>query len=917
MIITQSFRNIRTWAALLIAVAAFAACSSDDNLTPDEQQPAEAKTYTLTVQATKDGENAAVKAATRALSLDGNTLNATWAEGEAVTVYNETKKAALTGSLTAQSSGSSTTLKGTLTGTIENGDELTLKFLSPSYSTQDGTLEYIASHCDYAEATVTVSDASTPSVTTTAASFTNQQAIVKFTLKNKADGTTPVRVTSLSVNADGSTYTVTPAYVRDALYVAIPAISSKTVTLTASDGISSYSYEKSGITFENGKYYSINVKMTNTTDYLTVPLTFEAKVAGAVVSFSSTMDTPPSIEYSLNGGAWEEYSSAITLSHVGDKVSFRGDNAAYASRYDKYSSFSCTKDCHLYGNIMSLISQDGFASATSLTESYTFCKIFYNNTHICDHASKTMKLPATTLASYCYYGMFYGCTSLTTAPEFPATTLTPYCYYYMFYNCTNLTNAPELSSTTLANSCYYSMFGKCTSLTTAPELPATTLTPNCYESMFYGCTSLTTAPELPATTLATYCYANMFLGCTSLTTAPALPATTLQPECYQQMFYGCTSLTTAPILPATTLKTQCYYCMFYECSSLNNVTCLATDISASNCTGYWLYKVAASGTFHKASTMSSWTLNSTSGVPSGWTVVDYKGSGTCEDPYLIYSLADWNAFAAKVNDGSEPYAHAKQMANISGVSTAVGSSSHPFKGTYDGQGYTISNVAISGTSSVGLFGYVNDASAVIKNVVVASGTVHGTSQNVGSIVGQLNTGTIQYCANYATVSSDVESARCGGIVGWMRSNGGSNNVVANNINFGNVTAPSYSGGIVGSLGGGSVTNCQNYGTITASSSSSGSAGGITGWRINNATINIANNHNGGNINSKVSGYKHLIGNDNQGYSYPNNTYLTSLTLTVGSNSYTGSSLSSYANGATGVASNPVGITIGSVTYTGP
>ena len=34
--------------------------------------------------------------------------------------------------------------------------------------------------------------------------------------------------------------------------------------------------------------------------------------------------------------------------------------------------------------------------------------------------------------------MFSGCTSLTTAPELPATTLADYCYYGMFQRCTNL-----------------------------------------------------------------------------------------------------------------------------------------------------------------------------------------------------------------------------------------------------------------------------------------------------------------------------------------------------------------------------------------------------------------------------------------------------------------------------------------------
>jgi hypothetical protein len=34
--------------------------------------------------------------------------------------------------------------------------------------------------------------------------------------------------------------------------------------------------------------------------------------------------------------------------------------------------------------------------------------------------------------------MFYDCTSLTTAPALPATTLAEYCYYSMFFNCPNV-----------------------------------------------------------------------------------------------------------------------------------------------------------------------------------------------------------------------------------------------------------------------------------------------------------------------------------------------------------------------------------------------------------------------------------------------------------------------------------------------
>ena len=193
------------------------------------------------------------------------------------------------------------------------------------------------------------------------------------------------------------------------------------------------------------------------------------------------------------------------------------------------------------------------------------------------------------------------------------------CGFNMFRNCTALTTPPALPATNLIQNCYYSMFFGCTSLTTAPELPATTLAQSCYRQMFYGCTSLTTAPEIPATTVSNLCCRQMFAGCTSLTNAPSeLPATTLVDSCYSEMFAEC-NITTAPELPATTLTSNCYNKMFYNCQSLNYIKCLATDISATDCTANWVYNVSATGTFVKNSAMSSWTTGD-SGIPSNWTV---------------------------------------------------------------------------------------------------------------------------------------------------------------------------------------------------------------------------------------------------------------------------------------------------------
>ena len=255
--------------------------------------------------------------------------------------------------------------------------------------------------------------------------------------------------------------------------------------------------------------------------------------------------------------------------------------------------------------------------ATTLAD-YCYQYMFYG----CTGLVNAPTLPATTLANSCYDFMFSGCTGLTTAPELPATILAYSCYSQMFYGCTNLTTAPTLPSTTLATKCYQEMFYDCTGLTTAPSvLPATTLAEGCYQNMFWGCTRLVTAPELPATTLAYYCYTGMFNGCTSLKTAPSvLPATILASSCYNGMFQGCTSLKTAPALPATTLESWCCKSMFQGCTKLSYIKCLATDISATNCTLDWVDGVASTGTFVKDANMTSWTTG-TSGIPNGWTVV--------------------------------------------------------------------------------------------------------------------------------------------------------------------------------------------------------------------------------------------------------------------------------------------------------
>ena len=243
----------RTNTFFIMAALLLAGISTIVSCTKDDEQPVEGKTYHMTVTASKGGDN------TKDLTINGTTISATWAEGETVTVYNVTRDADLTGTLAAQSSGASTTLKGSLTGTIEAGDVLTLKFCSPDYSMQDGTLAYIAENCDYAEATVTVASVDGGRITASDAAFENKQAIVKFTLMDA--GSNVLNASVLSVSVGGTIYAAVPASATNEFFVALPGISGQAVTLSAKVGSQWYNKTQANVTFVNGQYYTVTAKL--------------------------------------------------------------------------------------------------------------------------------------------------------------------------------------------------------------------------------------------------------------------------------------------------------------------------------------------------------------------------------------------------------------------------------------------------------------------------------------------------------------------------------------------------------------------------------------------------------------------------------------------------------------------------------
>ena len=231
-------------------------------------------------------------------------------------------------------------------------------------------------------------------------------------------------------------------------------------------------------------------------------LCLTARQASTTVSLdkSNASMSDVNLEYSTDKRNWTKYTwdsstgagTTITLSALGDKVYFRGDNTTFTSSSSNRFSFTITGKADPSGNIMSLLDKTCELKEIPDTGGRMFYMLFGSDrpTDTIVDASG-LRLPATTLAAYCYGSLFAGQTGLTTANfELPAVTMKDNCYRGMFNGCQSLALPPELPATILATGCYSMMFRMCNALVKAPKLPATTLAQNCYESMFMDCGAL-------------------------------------------------------------------------------------------------------------------------------------------------------------------------------------------------------------------------------------------------------------------------------------------------------------------------------------------------------------------------------------------------------------------------------------------
>ena len=256
--------------------------------------------------------------------------------------------------------------------------------------------------------------------------------------------------------------------------------------------------------------------------------------------------------------------------------------------------------------------------------------------------------------------------------------------------------------------------------------------------------------------------------------------------------------------------------------------------------------------------------------------------------YQIANAGNLYWFAEQVNDGNanlnaalttDIVVNEGNLANYDGTSentwrewTPIAADYGRYKGTFDGQGHTISGLYFN-DSSAECIGIVGDLGrgGVIQNVGLENSYFH-VYQYTAGICGY-NSGTIRNCYNAGTVIG--EFIIIGGIVGAFEVG-----TVSNCYNTGNITGKSDVGGVCGNnmMRSNTIENCYNTGNITGDMD----LGGICGENTANAIIK--NCYNIGNVTGTDKRIGGIIGRNAS--KFVENCYNTGTVTSTGENTDT-------------------------------
>ena len=218
------------------------------------------------------------------------------------------------------------------------------------------------------------------------------------------------------------------------------------------------------------------------------------------------------------------------------------------------------------------------------------------------------------------------------------------------------------------------------------------------------------------------------------------------------------------------------------------------------------------------------------GVPDAAAQFSGAGAGTKDDPYKIYNPAQLNQVRNYTGKTDVYFTLGADIDLTSWISSnspeqgwnPIGTDANPFKGTFSGNGHTIKGMSIlrGSTDDVGFFGVASGAT--ISNLTIegsvnggnnvgilagyftgiiencrAKGSVNGSSDCVGGLIGKSGNSDIKTCRADATVKG---TDYVGGLIGYvLAGKTSSDKAIDNCFASGTVDGRSNVGGLIGAM----------------------------------------------------------------------------------------------------------------------
>ena len=202
------------------------------------------------------------------------------------------------------------------------------------------------------------------------------------------------------------------------------------------------------------------------------------------------------------------------------------------------------------------------------------------------------------------------------------------------------------------------------------------------------------------------------------------------------------------------------------------------------------------------------------------------GSGTAKDPYQITCAAEliWLRDAVNAGEASTCAELRQDVEYVDEVWTSIGTSEHPYTGTFNGNGHTI-RVWLDGWGQA-LFGYVG-AGAKLTDLAVTKRQSENYSLNASAPLARINNGTITHCRYSGGITAKDS---LGGLVYTNNGTIEACCVYAGRLNRGS-RIEMYYGGRAGGIAyenTGTIANSYFYGDMVQAQSN-GTVSDIIGW----------------------------------------------------------------------------------------